>query len=149
MTHTAIYEYDPDEVWLVHLHDEPRCHSYGRTLAAAKRNIRDAANLWFETDVDIVDRVEPPAAAREAVERARELRVAAEEANKSAAGSVEDAVVALRRAGLSVREAGEVLRLSFQRIGQVSKRAAASHTGADLQASFKKATATKKRRAKV
>lgn len=144
---TAIYTYDPhDKVWLVEFADEPRVHSYGRTLAAAKRNIRDAASLWYEKDIDVVDRVEPPDTAKAAVERARHMRAAAEEAGQEAAGAVKDAVVALRRIGLSVREAGEVLGLSFQRISQLSKQDPA---GQAMSQALRQAPAAKKPRAKV
>jgi predicted RNase H-like HicB family nuclease len=123
--YTAIYTYDPDDrVWLVHLAEEERVHTDGRTLGAAKRMIRDAATLWFESnDQDIVDKVEAPADAIEAVTRYQSLRDELERTERETREALADATGRLRVAGLSMREAGEVLGLSYQRVGQVAKTA--------------------------
>lgn len=124
MTWTATYEYDPDDqVWLVHIAEETRCHTWGRTLAEARRHIRDAVTLWAERPVTIIDRVTPPPAASDAVERFRAARSQLAAATLELAAAQADAVGTLRGTGLSLREAAGVLGISHQRVGQVSKAA--------------------------
>lgn len=118
-TCTAVYEHDAEDgVWLVELQEEPRCHTWGKTLAAAKRAIREAAGLWFD-EVEVEDQVRPPAVAREEVELARRLRREAERAKVAAQLAIENAARSLREAGFSSREAGEVVGLSHQRVNQL------------------------------
>ena len=81
-TYTAVYEREGD-AWLVEIAEEPRVHSWGRTLAKAREHIRDALALWLEADpnkLDIVDDFRLPAAARESLQAARASRGTAERA---------------------------------------------------------------------
>lgn len=123
-TYTAIYDYDPDDrAWIVEVAEEPRCHTWGRNLAQAKRNIRDALALWLDTDrhdLQVVDQVNPPASLAESVAQMHELRRAAQHAEQEAATATLSVAGQLRQAGLSMREASEVLGLSYQRIGQLA-----------------------------
>lgn len=53
---TAVYEIDVDRrTWLVHLDEEERVHTFGRTYAKAHEAIVDAAALWFNTDASSLD----------------------------------------------------------------------------------------------
>ena len=123
-TYTAVYDYDPDDrAWIVEVAEEPRCHTWGRNLAHAKRNIRDALALWLDTDqagLQIIDQVNPPASLAEPVARMHELRRAAKHAEEEAATATLNVAGQLREAGLSMREASEVLGLSYQRVGQLA-----------------------------
>ena len=127
---TAVYERDGDGFWLVELVEEPRVHSYGRTLAKAKAHIRDAAGLWYQTDPDgleIVDDVRLARPVCAAVDRALRARARADQANRAAAAETQAAARALvGHAGLSVRDAGELLGVSFQRVHQLLERSPAS-----------------------
>lgn len=119
-TWTAIYDYDPDDdVWLAHMAEDERVHTWGKTLAQAKRHVRDAVTLWAETPVDVVDKVNPPSPAAEAVERYRQLRIDQQNLAIELARAAVIAEGALRQAGLSVREAGAVLGISHQRVSQL------------------------------
>ena len=78
---TAVYtrERQPDgtEAWIVALAEERRCHTFGRTLRAAQRNIREAAAAWYEVDIDaleVSDDVRLPDLASAALTRSRTLR---------------------------------------------------------------------------
>ncbi|MGH8991480.1 MAG: hypothetical protein ACRDZ7_08130 [Acidimicrobiia bacterium] len=122
-TWTAVYEYDPDDnAWLVHAAEEERCHTWGRTLAEARRHIRDAVALWTERPVEIIDRITPPPAATDAVQRYLALRDDLERLSDEMATAQLNAAGALRQAGLSMREASAVLGISHQRVGQLAKR---------------------------
>ncbi|MCU4185535.1 type II toxin-antitoxin system HicB family antitoxin [Acidiferrimicrobium sp. IK] len=122
-TYTAVYQRDAHGMWLVELLEEPRVHTYGRTLAKARDNIRDAAALWFETEPDalpLVDDVRLPAKVRTSTAKAHQARLRATAAQEEAAAATKAAAVALVRDGqLSVRDAAEVLGLSHQRIQQL------------------------------
>ena len=75
---TAIYERDRDGYWLVELADEPRVHSFGRTLTKARAHIVDAAALWYEVEPDrlvVVDDVRIPPSVLAAVDAARAARI--------------------------------------------------------------------------
>jgi len=78
---TAVYRYErqPDggAAWIVELVEEPRCHTFGRTLRAAQRNIREAAAAWYEVEpsqVEVDDDVRLPPPASRAPGRSRSRR---------------------------------------------------------------------------
>ncbi len=85
-----VFERDDDGYWLVELEEEPRVHTYGRTLAKAREHIVDASALWFEVppeDLDLVEDIRLPALVKDG--------------------------------RLSVRDAADVLGLSHQRVQQL------------------------------
>jgi predicted RNase H-like HicB family nuclease len=45
---TAVYERDVQGRWLVHIAEEPRCHTWARSFVSARREINDAAELWID-----------------------------------------------------------------------------------------------------
>jgi predicted RNase H-like HicB family nuclease len=108
---------------LVELEEEPRVHTYGRTLAKAREHIVDATALWFEVapeDLNVVEDVRLPAPVKAALELARKEREHAQAAQEAAAGATRDAARALVKDGrLSVRDAADVLGLSHQRVQQL------------------------------
>jgi len=114
-----------DGNWVVEIVEIPQVHTFGRTLARARSNIRDALGLWL--------RVEDPALLNIAEEfsgipgdlagvvfeagqsrtRASELSARAQQLTAVAAGRlVEDL-------GLSTRDAAELLGISHQRVYQL------------------------------
>jgi predicted RNase H-like HicB family nuclease len=124
---TATYRYerqaDGGAAWIVELAEEPRCHTFGRTLRAAQRNIREAAAAWYEVDptkIEIDDDVRLPAPARRALGRSRTLRKREHRIHDEARRATVAAVAALRDAGLSERDAGALLGISHQRVHQLA-----------------------------
>lgn len=123
---TAVYERDRDGYWLVELAEEPRVHSYGRTLTKARAHILDAAALFYEADPErlvVVDDVRIPSGVLAAVEAARAARGQAQRSARDADTATRAAAAALvNTAGLSVRDAAELLGVSHQRVHQILER---------------------------
>ena len=121
--YTAAFERDEEGFWLVELIEEPRVHTYGRTLAKARDHIRDATALWFEVAPDAVVLIEDIRLAKPVkaiVDRARKERAKAQAVQEVAAGATRNAARALVEEGrLSVRDAADVLGLSHQRVQQL------------------------------
>jgi predicted RNase H-like HicB family nuclease len=124
---TAVYRYErqPDggAAWIVELAEEPRCHTFGRTLRAAQRNIREAAAAWYEvkpSQVEVDDDVRLPAPASRALGHSRALRDRERKAHEQARAATAAAVAALRDVGLSERDTGILLGLSHQRVHQLA-----------------------------
>ncbi len=114
---TAVYERDRDGYWLA---DEPRVHSYGRTPTKTRAHIVDAAALWYEVDPNrlvVVEDVRTPPLARTTVEAARTARSHAQHGAREADTATRAVAAALvDDAGLSVRDAAELLGVSHQRV---------------------------------
>ncbi len=121
--YTAAFERDEEGFWLVELIEEPRVHTYGRTLAKARDHIRDATALWFEVAPDafvLVEDIRLPKQVKASVDRARKERAKAQAVQDAAAGATRQAARALVEEGrLSVRDAADVLGLSHQRVQQL------------------------------
>jgi predicted RNase H-like HicB family nuclease len=127
MTFTVVYE--PDEGgWLAQVPEVQGCLTWGRTLEAARRNIREALSTCSDVfdepdkvarDAELVDDVRLPRDAKKALEAARTARAKATDAATSAKDATEHAAKALvRDVGLSLRDAGELLGLSHERVKQ-------------------------------
>jgi predicted RNase H-like HicB family nuclease len=124
---TAVYRYERQPgggaAWIVEVAEEPRCHTFGRTLRAAQRNIREAAAAWYEVElsqVEVDDDVRLPPPASRALGRSRALRDRERKAHEQARAATAAAVAALRDVGLSERDTGALLGLSHQRVHQLA-----------------------------
>jgi predicted RNase H-like HicB family nuclease len=123
---TAVYRYQRPNggaAWIVELVEEPRCHTFERTLRAAQHNIREAAAAWYEVEpsqVEVDDDVRLPPPASRALGRSRALRDREREAHEQARAATAAAVAALREVGLSERDTGTLLGLSHQRVHQLA-----------------------------
>lgn len=112
---------DPDDrtAWLVNVVGQTGAHTFGRSLAEAKRNGVEVVALWFELEpeefeVDWDIRLEGLAAplkqAKAAMAHAETDRHRRDEAVKELTG-----------AGISYRDVAELLGLSHQRVAQIAK----------------------------
>ncbi len=117
-TYTARYERDADGNWLAELAEEPRIHTWGRSLATARANIREATELWFDIEeLTVAD--EFPEWLRSPLDRALPAREEAERVVEAAASATLDAVRDLTDHGLSRRDVADVLGISYQRVQQL------------------------------
>ncbi len=122
--------FEPDgSGWHVFVPEVAGCRSHGRSIAEARRHIREALSLCeeelgepvdVERDILWVEEVRVPKAVRRAVDRALRAREEAALQDAEAARMAAEGARALRQAGLSLRDAGELLRMSHQRIKQLT-----------------------------
>lgn len=127
MSYTAIFERDPDGRWTVSAAEVKGCHSYGRSIDEARRHLRDALSLFVE-DADraeIVDDIRLPARVLASVTTARDLRAVLARTEREMVTRQRQAIRELRRLKLGLRDAGELLGLSHQRVAQLESVSAA------------------------
>ena len=117
----VIVRRDPEDrsAWLVNVAGQPGAHTFGRSLAEAKRHGIEVVALWFELEPDqfeiewelrLGDLARPVRQARAAIAHAEEDR-----------DRRDLAVKALTDAGVSYRDVAELLGLSHQRVAQIAK----------------------------
>ncbi len=97
-----------------------------RSLSLARKRVRDALELWFEDakaaqEAVLVDNVKLPAKLGPRVRQCRKAREIAEVATTKAQSETAHTVKQLTAAGLSRRDAAEVLGISFQRVQQLAE----------------------------
>ena len=123
----VVIERDETGVWLAHVRGVRGCHTHGRTLDQVRRRIREALSLWIEDadDAEFVEEIRLPGDARQAIQRSSSARRRAERGRENAQSTTASAAdLLVGRLGLGVRDAGELLGLSYQRVQQlVSQRA--------------------------
>jgi predicted RNase H-like HicB family nuclease len=121
-TYTAKYRLE-NGAWLVELVDEPRVHTFGRTVAAARDAIRDATALWFDVDPRAFDLVEdfslPGGAVDDQVRAALKARDEAAVADRIASDKTRAVAGRLVDSGVSMRDVGSILGISHQRVHQL------------------------------
>jgi predicted RNase H-like HicB family nuclease len=122
--YTARYNFE-DGDWLVEIVEIPQVHTFGKTLAKARANVRDALGLWLRAEDSAVldideefdgipgDLAVVVADASESRARANELSARAQELTEVAARRLVEDI------GLSTRDAAELLGISHQRIHQL------------------------------
>ncbi|MGH9278197.1 MAG: type II toxin-antitoxin system HicB family antitoxin [Acidimicrobiales bacterium] len=112
--------------WLVELVEEPRVHTFARSLAKAEEHIRDASTLWFEKEVPLEHVCRDlPAETSEIVCAAREARAEMASAEERAAEATREGAHRLMAiAGFSLRDAAHLLGISHQRLHQLVREPA-------------------------
>ena len=125
--YTVRYERDEESGWWVaRLKEAPAAITQGRTITEARRRIREALALVLDDDkaatkATLVDDVRLPADARKALGRARAARQRLQNESKKAQATTAVAVRKLiETLGLSVRDVGELVGISYQRVQQLA-----------------------------
>ena len=131
MTYTAVFRPDDQGNWLVHIDEEPRVHTYGRTLASARKNIAEALALWLDQDdaPDFTERIDLPDELRAALDDVASMRAQVDKLSSALQVELPRLVTRLlTETSLSMRDAAGVLGLSHQRIAQLVETPSPSGT---------------------
>ncbi len=121
-TYTARLEREKDGRWTVELEEEPRVHTWGKTVYQALARVREATALWFQIEEDQIELVPWPMLPKSAgrtVEQARQAREQARSADRLAVERTRKAAAALTSRGISMRDAAAILGISHQRVHQL------------------------------
>ena len=121
-TYTARLKREKDGRWIVELEEEPRVHTWGKTVDQALTRMREATALWFqieEDQIELVPRPVLPKSADRTVEQARQAREQARNADRLAVERTRKAAAALTSRGISMRDAAAILGISHQRVHQL------------------------------
>lgn len=121
-TYTARLEREKDGRWTVELAEEPRVHTWAKTVDQALARVREAAALWFDVNEDKIELVPQPVLPKttgRTVEQARQARQEARNADRRAVEQNKKAAAALTARGISMRDAAAILGISHQRVHQL------------------------------
>lgn len=125
-SYTVRYERDEAGWWIAQVKEAPAANTQGRTIAEARLRVREALGLALGDDAaaqrfKLVEDVKLPADARRALREARAARARLAEESKKAQDSTAKAVrMLLKGMHLSVRDAGELIGISPQRVPQLA-----------------------------
>jgi predicted RNase H-like HicB family nuclease len=124
--YNVTYDRDEGGWWIARIRGVRGVHSNGRTIAEARRRVREALALAVGDGVaehaDLIDDVRLPGSLRSRIagyRRVREAELKARDEALEVARVLAPALV--RRCGLSVRDVGELLGLSHQRVHQLAQ----------------------------
>lgn len=109
--------------WLVFV-PEIGQYTQARTLREVEEMVVDLVAVWQDRDPATVTvtevSVELPEGARTDLERAAELAESARTARAESAAASRRAVATMRERGWSLRDIGEAIGVSYQRVGQLA-----------------------------
>jgi hypothetical protein len=130
--HKYVAEYEHDgRAWVVQYRD-PDIATWGRTLRTAKRYARELLATYLEVDdladlgIEIEDRVKLPSGVNSELDRLSRMRRESDALRATVSADTKRAATALRRAGLSTRDVGEILGISSARVAQIERESAAA-----------------------
>jgi len=121
--HTAVFQRDGKAMWHVALAERPQIVARGRTLAQARTRIVSAAATSLELDpseIHLTEDIRLSKSLRAVVDDARKHRESAQAATETAAEATREAARRLvEDEYMTLRDAGEILGLSHQRVQQL------------------------------
>jgi predicted RNase H-like HicB family nuclease len=123
-TYHVVFERDEAGYWVASVREVAGCNTQGRSIQQARQRIREALSLFIEEKVEgaiqFVEEVKLPKEVRSLVGKTKAAREKAEAAAKTAQQSTKKTVEFLTcELKLSVRDVGELLGLSHQRVQQL------------------------------
>jgi predicted RNase H-like HicB family nuclease len=123
----VIYERDIDGWWVARIPKIRGCHTQGRTIDQARERIREALGLYIKgaNKVRLVDEIRLPKTAQNLVRKVAQTRVRAEREQKQLQECTSAAAKILTQTmHIGVRDAGQLLGLSHQRVQQIVRKSA-------------------------
>jgi hypothetical protein len=114
-----------DDHWEVELVDDENVHTFASTLGRARRCIREATTAISDLDtdeIDIEDCIELPGGLSDEVGVLLDHCAALEITAREVAEETSGLVVRILDSGVSVRDAGEIVQLSAQRVHQLAHK---------------------------
>jgi predicted RNase H-like HicB family nuclease len=120
----VVFERDESGAWIARVPSIRGCHSHGRTLDQARRRLREALGLWVDDadSANLIEQIRLPARVRTAISRSRTARRQAKRERDRAQLAMKAAAETLvEEVGLGLRDAGELLEISHQRVQQLVK----------------------------
>ena len=124
-SYMVIYELDEEGWWVATVKGLQGVHTQARTIERARARIREALEAaGVETEeIELRDDVKLPAKVQNAILLARGAREEAEHQQERAQAALRAAARVLTQSvGLSVRDAAELLGISFQRVHQLTEK---------------------------
>lgn len=123
MTYKVTYERDEKGWWVASVKEVPGCHTQGRTIDQARRRIREALGLYVKNaeKAEFHETVSLSEEARKAIATVKKLREEEHQLRDELSEQTRRAVAVLtKHHHVSVRDAGDLLDLSHQRIHQLA-----------------------------
>ena len=131
MSYRVTAEREPG-FWIIRVAGIPEVVTQAHRLADIKQNAREAIAVWTDNpidDIDVTVTVVVPTVVQTALDEAHLLQREASERLERAGSATSDAARWLtKELGLTLREAAEILGVSFQRVAQLVARGAPSST---------------------
>lgn len=124
-TYTVTYRRDPKGWWVASVRGVSGCHTQGRSIRQARQRIREALALVVDDAerAQLEDDIRLPREAQQLLAGLEAARARAETEQARARAAALAAVRSLTsRLHLSVRDAGELVGLSHQRVQQLLSR---------------------------
>ena len=124
-TYTVKYKQIEDGWWLATVDGLPGCLTQGRTINQTRQRIREALSLFVENayTAKLIDNIQLSTKVQRALDQFNIVRKHANEEMVKLQDSASHAVLLLTEgAHMSMRDAGELLGLSHQRVHQILNR---------------------------
>jgi len=119
--YTVDYVLGDDGWWTASVREVRGAHTQGRSIAQARRRVREALSLFVEDAerAELLDHIRIDAETRAVLRKATRARFELERQQKNAGALARTAVKRLT-ARMSVRDASEILGVSPQRVQQLA-----------------------------
>lgn len=124
-TYIVIYERDQSGWWVATVKGVPGCHTQGRSIEQARARIREALEVAVEdlSGFKLKEQMKLPSKVKEVLaKRESAQRKLAEDEAKAQELTRRAVKTLVRDLDLSVRDAGDLLGLSHQRVQQLVQR---------------------------
>ncbi len=122
-SYRVVYEPDESGMWIADARDLRGAHTQGRTIAQARARIREVIALVEDLEEEHAFDLEESFALGNGdriIDRAVRSRAVADHLDKVAMWNTSLAAVALRKMGVSTRDAAEILGISHGRVQQLA-----------------------------